>query len=74
MWNRTTITLIPKSRQALQVKDYRPISCCLVVYKIIAKILAKRLQEVSPKVVSQAQTGFIPGRAIVDNVSWRVSS
>lgn len=39
-----------------------------MLYKIIAKVLASRLQEVSPTVVSKAQSGFIPGRQILDNV------
>lgn len=67
-WNKTAITLIPKIPHASQVKDYSHISCCSVMYKIVAKILAKRLHKVSSKLVSHAQAGFIPGRAIVDNV------
>lgn len=67
-WNCTLVTLIPKVSHATKVKDFRPISCCSVLYKIIAKILASRLQNVIQKIVSQAQTGFIPGRHIVDNV------
>ncbi|XP_019234713.1 PREDICTED: uncharacterized protein LOC109215147 [Nicotiana attenuata] len=39
-----------------------------VLYKIISKILASRLQEVIASVVCEAQTGFIPGRKISDNI------
>lgn len=53
-WNMNSITLIPNHPQASQVKDFGPISCCSVVYKIIAKILASRLQSVSSKIISQS--------------------
>lgn len=64
--NCTCITLIPKVTNASLVREFKPISCCLVVYKIIAKVLAA--QNVLPRIVSQAQTCFIPSRVIVDNV------
>lgn len=67
-WICTTITLIPKVAYASRVKDYRPISCCSVVYNIVVKILASRLQKVIPKLVSPTHAGFFPGRLIVDNV------
>lgn len=48
--------------------EYRPIALCNVQYKIIAKILTGRLQQFLPKLISQHQTAFVPGRAISDNV------
>ncbi|OIV90401.1 hypothetical protein TanjilG_10701 [Lupinus angustifolius] len=44
--NCTLITLIPKSNDACTMKDMRPISCCTTFYKIISKILTKRLNKV----------------------------
>lgn len=67
-WNGTLITLVSKFTYASKVHDFRPISYCTVVYNIIAKVLAIRLQSILPRIVSQAQTGFVPGRSIVDNV------
>lgn len=62
------IVLLPKIKGANQIKQFRPICLLNVIYKIITKVLTIRLNSVIHKVVSEAQTAFIPGRFILDGV------
>ena len=48
--------------------DYRPISLCNVIYKIIAKSLANRLKPHLTDYIDPAQQAFIEGRRISDNI------
>lgn len=65
--NETHIRLIPKTTGAKRVSDYRPNALCNTHYKIIAKILSKRLQPLLQSIISPSQSAFVPGRAISDN-------
>ncbi|KAK1259512.1 hypothetical protein QJS04_geneDACA005411 [Acorus gramineus] len=62
--NTTFIALIPKNTQACSLDQFRPISLCGTVYKLITKILASRLQLVVPSLVSLNQTSFVKGRKL----------
>jgi len=42
--NHTFVTLVPKSSNASLSSDFRPISCCDTLYKLISKVLSNRLQ------------------------------
>ncbi|KAL2246056.1 UNVERIFIED_CONTAM: hypothetical protein Sindi_2873800 [Sesamum indicum] len=66
--NCTLLALIPKVHTPMSVGDFRPISCCNVLYKIIAKLLVQRLSGVLDKIISPCQAAFIPGRSIGDNI------
>ncbi|KAK3211646.1 hypothetical protein Dsin_016352 [Dipteronia sinensis] len=66
-FNKTIIALIPKTQNPIKVEDYRPISLCTVLYKIIAKTISNRLRQVLGDVISENQCAFIPGRLISDN-------
>lgn len=66
--NHSFITLVPKSKSASALNEFRPIAYCNVIYKIISKILTNRLQLIIPSIVSQNQTAFIKGRQITNNI------
>lgn len=41
--NYSLVSLVPKGHSPNTVKEYRPIACCTVLYKIISKVLAKKI-------------------------------
>lgn len=66
--NITLVTLLPKLAHPQTIRDYRPIVCCSILYKIISKTLANRLQHVLDSLVSESQSAFVKGRVIFDNI------
>lgn len=46
------IALIPKTESPIDISEFRPISLVGYLYKIMAKILSKRISEVIDGVVS----------------------
>lgn len=66
--NSTILSLIPKKTEAVEMKDYRPISCCNVLYKVISKLIANRLKLLLPKFISANQSSFVSERLLIENL------
>ena len=66
--NSVFLALIPKEKDAISFDRFRPISLCNIGYKIITKIMAKRLKSILPRIIPENQGGFIKGKRIWDNI------
>jgi hypothetical protein len=60
------LSLIPKVPGAEHISQYRPIALINVVFKIISKAYASRLDPIAHRIISPNQTAFIKGRNILD--------
>jgi hypothetical protein len=66
--NHTDICLIPKINNPEYIRQFRPISLCNTIYKIVSKVIVERLKDSIATLVSPFQTGFVPGRNIHENI------
>ena len=66
--NDAMLVLIPKVLKPEKIMQFRPISLCNVLFKIITKMMVLRLKHLMPKLIGPAQASFIPGRLSQDNI------
>jgi len=66
--NKTHIMLIPKIQGLETLGNYKLISLCNTVYKVVTKIIVTRLRLYLEKLISPLQTAFVPSRKGIDNV------
>ena len=66
--NASFLTLIPKKCNAVNIKDFCPISLVGNVYKLLSKVLANRLRAVLDNLISETQNSYVSGRQILDLV------
>ena len=68
--NSTFLVLIAKKDKPTAFADFRPISLCNLIYKLISKIIAVRLKPymVMVSLISREQFGFPKNRQIVEPI------
>ena len=66
--NHTFITLIPKVNNPERVSDFRPISLCNVIYKIVSKVIANCFKPMLNSIISESQSAFIANKLITNNI------
>jgi hypothetical protein len=59
-WNETEIVLIPKVKNPERITEYKPISLCNVIYKLISKVLANRLKVLLPEIIPPRSRRLCP--------------
>ncbi|KAL3676115.1 hypothetical protein R1sor_026063 [Riccia sorocarpa] len=62
------IKLLAKNDEKEQLRNWRPITLMSCTYKLISKVLARRMKHFLPFLIDSDQTGFVPGRRIDDNI------
>lgn len=62
--NATFFTLIPKIAEPLKYNDFRLISLCNLLYKVIAKFISNCIKSGLSRGISQEQFGFLNQRLI----------
>ena len=66
--NFGVITLLPKTREANKIQQYRPICLLNVSFKIFTKVATGRINSVPDHLISPTQTAFMCGRNILEGV------
>ena len=66
--NFGVITLLPKTKEAIKLQQYRPICLLNVSFKIFTKVDTNRINKFAETFVRHSQTTFMPGRNIMEGV------
>ena len=67
--NSTILTLVAKFLGATKISDFRHISCLNTIYKVISRLLVKRLKPILSDLILPCQTAFVKGRLLVENTT-----
>lgn len=67
-FNATAVSLIPKITGADRLTQFGPISLCSTIYKVISRILKKKLKLFIAEVIQRNQVGFVQDRLLCENV------
>lgn len=64
MTQATIALLLKKDKDSTSCGSYRPLSLLNADVKVLAKVIASRLENVLPHIISEEQNGFIKGRQL----------
>ena len=67
-WGITNLVLIPNIAHPELISQFRPISLCNTLYKLVSCIIVQRLKPYVAEVINPCQAGFMPGRRTSDNI------
>ena len=62
-----SISVLYKKKDREDMRNYRPITLLNCDYKVLTRLLCRRMKEVMHEIVSPHNTGFTPGRFIGEN-------
>jgi hypothetical protein len=65
--NETTVVSIPKNEEPWTLKNFRPISFCTLLYKVVSKCMVNRQRPILGNLISINQSAFVTERLITDN-------
>jgi len=68
-FNSTFIAPIPKTENPISMDEHYPISLYNFIYKVIPKIIARRIKVILSRHISTEQFGFLEGRKIHEAIS-----
>ena len=67
-WSDTNLALISKVAHPEAITQFRPISLCNTLYKLLSRIIVHRLKPYMAEVINPYQARFVPGRCISNNI------
>lgn len=65
--NSTILSLVPKFPGASRITDYKPISLLNTIYKVISRLLVRRLKPILIDLILPNQTAFVEGKLLLEN-------
>lgn len=66
--NNTLIVLTLKVQNPEDFSQFRPISLCTIIYKLVMKIIVNWFKLIFPKIILPEQVDFITSKNITDNI------